>query len=54
MPAIVALVAANFAPERRSAAYGLIAAAGAMAVAAGPLIGGFFTTYFFLAVGLRR
>jgi EmrB/QacA subfamily drug resistance transporter len=46
MPAIVALVAANFPPERRPTAYGLIAAAGAMAVAAGPLIGGFFTTYF--------
>jgi EmrB/QacA subfamily drug resistance transporter len=46
MPAIVALVAGNFVPERRGAAYGLIAAAGAMAVAAGPLIGGFVTTYF--------
>src|SRR5205823_4063503 len=32
-------------PRRRSAAYGLIAAAGAMAVAAGPLIGGAVTTY---------
>ncbi|HET7800011.1 MAG TPA: MFS transporter [Humibacillus xanthopallidus] len=46
MPAIVALVAANFPPERRAAAYGLIAAAGAMAVAAGPLIGGAVTTFF--------
>ncbi|HET9633319.1 MAG TPA: MFS transporter [Terrabacter sp.] len=46
MPAIVALVAANFPRERRAAAYGLIAAAGAMAVAAGPLIGGAVTTYF--------
>ncbi|MGW0635855.1 MFS transporter [Nocardia salmonicida] len=45
MPAIVALVAGNFAPERRSAAYGLVAAAGAMAVAAGPLIGGAVTTF---------
>lgn len=45
MPAIVALVASNFAPERRSAAYGLVAAAGAMAVAAGPLVGGAVTTY---------
>lgn len=45
MPAIVALVAANFAPERRTSAYGLIAAAGAMAVAAGPLIGGAVTTF---------
>jgi MFS family permease len=45
MPAIVALVAANFPPDRRAAAYGLIAAAGAMAVAAGPLIGGAVATY---------
>ncbi|MFC9876491.1 MFS transporter [Nocardia salmonicida] len=45
MPAIVALVAGNFVPERRSAAYGLVAAAGAMAVAAGPLIGGAVTTF---------
>lgn len=45
MPAIVALVAANFPPERRAAAYGLVAAAGAMAVAAGPLIGGAVTTF---------
>jgi len=35
MPAIVSLVASNFPPERRSAAYGLVAAAGAMAVAVG-------------------
>ncbi|HEY7149462.1 MAG TPA: MFS transporter [Gaiellaceae bacterium] len=46
MPAIVALVAGNFPTERRPAAYGLIAAAGAVAVAVGPLIGGFCTTYF--------
>ena len=45
MPAIVALVASNFPPERRSAAYGLIAASTAMAVAAGPLIGGAVTTF---------
>ena len=45
MPAIVALVASNFPPERRAAAYGLIAAATAMAVAAGPLIGGAVTTF---------
>jgi len=45
MPAIVALVASNFPPEKRSAAYGLVAAAGAVAVAAGPLIGGAVTTY---------
>src|SRR3954467_8711406 len=46
LPAIVALVAGNFARERRPAAYGLVAAAGAIAVAVGPLIGGFCTTYF--------
>ena len=46
LPAIVALVAGNFAVERRPAAYGMVAAAGAIAVAVGPLIGGVFTTYF--------
>jgi MFS family permease len=46
LPAIVALVAGNFPAERRPAAYGLVAAAGAVAVAIGPLIGGFCTTYF--------
>lgn len=45
MPAIVALVAGNFPPERRTAAYGMIAAAGAIAVAVGPLIGGAVTTF---------
>ena len=45
MPAIVALVAGNFPAERRPAAYGLIAAAGAMAVAVGPLVGGAAATY---------
>ncbi len=46
LPAIVALVAGNFPLERRPAAYGLVAAAGAIAIAVGPLIGGFCTTYF--------
>ncbi|MEV4613838.1 MFS transporter [Kitasatospora sp. NPDC049258] len=46
LPAIVALVAGNFPPERRPAAYGLVAAAGAVAIALGPLIGGVATTYF--------
>jgi MFS family permease len=45
MPAIVALVASNFPPEGRPRAYGLVASAGAIAVAAGPLIGGLATTY---------
>jgi MFS family permease len=46
LPAIVALVAGNFPVVRRPAAYGMVAAAGAIAVAIGPLIGGVFTTYF--------
>jgi EmrB/QacA subfamily drug resistance transporter len=46
MPAIVALVAANVPPRGRPAAYGLVMGAGAVAVAVGPLIGGFATTYF--------
>ena len=46
MPAVVALVAANFPAERRTGAYGAIAAAGAIAVAAGPIVGGAVTTSF--------
>ena len=45
LPAIVALVASNFDASERPRAYGLVASAGAIAVAAGPLIGGLFTTY---------
>src|SRR4051794_36569432 len=45
MPAIVGLVATNFATEGRPRAYGIVASAGALAVAAGPLIGGLLTTY---------
>ncbi|HTU84044.1 MAG TPA: MFS transporter [Solirubrobacteraceae bacterium] len=45
LPAIVALVASNFGPADRPRAYGLVASAGAIAVAAGPLVGGLFTTY---------
>jgi MFS family permease len=45
LPAIVALVASNFSRAERPQAYGLVASAGAIAVAAGPLIGGLFTTY---------
>ena len=45
LPAIVALVASNFARDQRPRDYGLVAAAGAIAVAAGPVIGGLFTTY---------
>ena len=45
MPAIVALVASNFAKPDRPRAYGLVAAAGAIAVALGPLVGGLLTSY---------
>ncbi|HXZ61539.1 MAG TPA: MFS transporter [Acidimicrobiales bacterium] len=45
MPAVVALVATNFGPSERPRAYGLVASAGAIAVAVGPLVGGLFTTY---------
>ena len=45
MPAIVALVATNVPVRGRAGAYGMIAAAGAIAVAVGPLIGGAFTTF---------
>ena len=45
MPAVVGLVATNFGRAERPKAYGLVASAGAIAVAAGPLIGGAFTTY---------
>ena len=46
MPAIVGLVAGNFPPARRPRAYGLIAAAAAIAIAVGPVVGGFMTTYY--------
>ena len=45
MPAIVALVATNFGKAERPRAYGLVAAAAAIAAALGPVIGGAFTTY---------
>jgi MFS family permease len=45
LPAIVALVASNFAKPERPRAYGMVAAAGAIAAALGPVIGGVFTTY---------
>jgi MFS family permease len=45
LPAIVALVATNFGRAERPRAYGLVTAAAAVAVAVGPIVGGFFTTY---------
>jgi EmrB/QacA subfamily drug resistance transporter len=46
LPAVVALVAGNVPAEGRPRAFGLVMGAGAIAVALGPLIGGFATTYF--------
>jgi len=45
MPSVVALVATNFGRSERPRAYGLVASAGAIAVAVGPLLGGLLTTY---------
>ncbi len=44
VPAIAALVAANYTGRRRATAFGLIGGIAAVAVAAGPLIGGWVTT----------
>ncbi len=46
MPTVVALVAGNFIGGRRAFAYGVIAASAAVAIAAGPIIGGFVTAEF--------
>jgi len=45
LPALVGLVAGNFAADDRTRAYGMLAAAGAAAVAVGPVLGGFMTTF---------
>jgi MFS family permease len=45
LPSIVALVAVNYGPEERPRAYGMVAAATAIAIGIGPIIGGLFTTY---------
>jgi MFS family permease len=46
MPTVTALVAGNFTGQQRAKAYSLIAASAAVAVAAGPIIGGFVTASF--------
>ncbi|MCS5735242.1 MFS transporter [Herbiconiux daphne] len=46
IPAIAALVADNYKGSARITAYAIIGAVSGAAVAAGPLIGGFVTTYF--------
>jgi MFS family permease len=45
LPSIVALVASNFGRDERPRAYGLVAAAAAVAVAVGPIVGGLCTSY---------
>ena len=45
IPAIAALIADNYEGHARVSAYAIIGAASGAAVAAGPLIGGFMTTY---------
>ena len=44
MPAIVSLVAASYSGKQRALAFGIIGGVAGAAVAAGPLIGGWFTT----------
>jgi EmrB/QacA subfamily drug resistance transporter len=44
MPAIVSLVAANYSGKQRALAFGVIGGVAGAAIAAGPLIGGWFTT----------
>jgi MFS family permease len=46
VPAIAALIAANYEGRERAFAYGLVGGVAAAAVAAGPLIGGWVTTTF--------
>jgi MFS family permease len=46
IPAIAALIADNYSGKDRITAYAIIGAVSGAAVAAGPLIGGFVTTYF--------
>jgi EmrB/QacA subfamily drug resistance transporter len=46
MPTLIALVAGNFVGRQRAVAYSVLAAAAAIAIAAGPIIGGFVTAYF--------
>jgi EmrB/QacA subfamily drug resistance transporter len=46
IPAIAALIAANYEGKQRALAYGIIGGVAGAAIAAGPLIGGFVTTEF--------
>jgi MFS family permease len=46
MPALVALVAGNFAGERRALAYGVVGGMAGVGIAVGPILGGWMTTYY--------
>jgi MFS family permease len=46
IPAIAALIAANYEGKQRAFAYGVIGGVAGAAVAVGPVIGGFVTTYY--------
>jgi EmrB/QacA subfamily drug resistance transporter len=46
MPTVTALIAGTFTGRKRAVAYGTMAAASAVAVAVGPIIGGYVTTEF--------
>ena len=46
IPAIAALIAVNYEGKERAFAYSMIGGVSGAAIAAGPLIGGFVTTYF--------
>ena len=46
IPAIAALIAANYEGADRALAYGIVGGIAAAAIAAGPLIGGWVTTYY--------
>jgi MFS family permease len=46
IPAIAALIAANYEGKQRALAYGVVGGVSGAAIAAGPLIGGYVTTYF--------
>ena len=46
IPAIAALIAANYEGKERALAYGIIGGVAGAAIAVGPVIGGFVTTYY--------
>ena len=51
IPAIAALVAANYEGKQRALAYGVIGGVAGAAIAAGPLIGGYVDDVLQLALG---